>query len=272
MPPTQPDQTTDPVGGFDWAAHWRRLVAARVAAAGPRESYWDRRARGFAFAVGSADPSLPRALEERLAPHKTLVDVGAGSGRHAAPLADRLDWVTAVEPSQAMRELIPDRPNMTVVAAAWEDAEVAPADLVLCSHVLYGIAEPVPFLEKMESAARERVFVLLRNRRHRRPPDVVSEMLRGAPAPRQVVFDDLYNLLRQMGRDPEVEIDLRRSVSRYADFEMALDDCRVDAGDAWDEGLARSWLDANLVTEDDGSLVYDGGEMVTGVAHWDPRR
>ena len=270
MPNRFPEPPADPLEGFDWAAHWRRVIETRHAAAGPRESYWDRRANGFAFAVRTSDPTLPRALEARIAGHKTLIDVGAGAGRHSAPLADRLDWVTAVEPSQGMREMIPARSNMTVVAASWEDAEVAPADLVLCSHVLYGVLDPVPFIEKMEAAARERVFVLMRDRPHRRPPDLVTELLHGRPAPRQVYFNDLYNLLRWMGRDPEVEVETRRSISRYQDLEGALEDCRIDAGPQWDESVARAWLEANLEADTDGSLFYDGGEMVTCVGHWAP--
>ena len=83
-------------------------------------------------------------------------------GRHALPLAERLEWVTAVEPSEGMRALIPPRDNMTVVASTWEDAAVAPADLFICCHVLYGVEEPVPFIAKMERSARERIFVMLR--------------------------------------------------------------------------------------------------------------
>lgn len=270
MPRPITDSDLDPLEGFDWNAHWRRLVETRQRDGGPREAYWDRRAAGFAFAVRASDATLPRALEERLAPHKTLLDVGAGAGRHAAPLADRLDWVTAVEPSQRMREMIPARPNMTVVAASWDDAEVAQSDLVLCSHVLYGVLDPVSFVEKMERAAIERVFVIMRDRPHRRPPDIVTQMLRGSAAPRQVYFNDLYNLLRWMGRDPEVEVDTHRSISRYASLEAALDDCRIDAGKAWDEARGRAWLEANLAGGPDGSLEFDAGQMVTGLAHWTP--
>lgn len=272
MPSPSQEPFIDPLAGFDWSVHWRRLIEARQQAAGAREAYWDRRAEGFAFSVRASDGTLPRALEERISPHKTLIDVGAGAGRHAAPLADRLDWVTAVEPSQGMREMIPPRSNMTVVAASWEDAEVARADLVLCSHVLYGVLEPVPFIEKMEAAASERVLVLMRDRPHRRPPDILTEMLRGRPAPRQVVFTDLYNLLRWMGRDPEVEVLRRASLSRYGSLEMALEDCRIDAGDSWDESVARAWLEENLKAAPDSTLVYDAGEMVTCVAHWVPPR
>ena len=270
MPKASPPSPLDPLDGFDWNAHWGRLVQARQREAGPRESYWDRRAEGFAFSVRASDTTLPRALEARLAPHKTLVDVGAGAGRHAAPLADRLDWVTAVEPSQRMRDMIPARSNMTIVAATWDDADVARADLILCSHVLYGVLEPVPFIEKMEAAAKERVLVLMRDRPHRRPPDVVTEILRGSPTPRQVRFSDLYNLLHWMGRDPDVEVEHRSSLSRYGSMEMAIDDCRIDAGDSWDEVVARRWLEANLTLQPDGTFLYDAGEMVTGLAHWAP--
>jgi precorrin-6B methylase 2 len=107
--------------------------------------------------VPVTDPVLD-VVAPFLAPHKTLIDVGAGSGEMAAALAARLDWVTAVEPSAELRELIPDVDNMTVIASSWEDAEVQPADLVLCLGVP-GSAEAVPFVEKLERAATERVFV-----------------------------------------------------------------------------------------------------------------
>src|SRR3979411_1391845 len=94
--------------------------------------------------------------EPWLLPHRTLTDVGAGAGRYAAPLADRLDWVTAVEPSQGMRDLIPEKDNMTVIATDWEHAEPAPADLVICCHVLYGVADAPAFIAKLEAAATAR--------------------------------------------------------------------------------------------------------------------
>jgi NAD(P)H-hydrate repair Nnr-like enzyme with NAD(P)H-hydrate dehydratase domain len=104
------------------------------------------------------DPVLD-ALRPYLAPHKTLIDVGAGTGARAATLAAELDWVTVVEPATELRELIPDAANMTVIASSWEDAEVQPADLVLCGFALDAVAEPASFLEKLERAATERVFV-----------------------------------------------------------------------------------------------------------------
>ena len=64
------------------------------------------------------DPVL-RYLEPWLRPSATLLDVGAGTGRHTNPLARRLDWVTAVEPSQAMRSYIEPADSVTVIGSTW---------------------------------------------------------------------------------------------------------------------------------------------------------
>src|ERR1700682_4042926 len=149
---------------MDWEAHWKTLVQERAAPAGHHAApgYWDRRAPSFARSTRARADEFLRVIDPYLSPRKTLVDAGAGAGRHAVPLSDRLEWVTAVEPSEGMRAQIPPRDNMTVVASTWEDAEVAPADLVICCHVMYGVADPVPFISKLEHSARERVFIMLR--------------------------------------------------------------------------------------------------------------
>jgi 2-polyprenyl-3-methyl-5-hydroxy-6-metoxy-1,4-benzoquinol methylase len=184
------------VAECDWLEYWRRLVlAARRASPSVGDDPWAERAEEYHARRGSDSAPLIQVLEPWLSPSKTLIDVGAGTGRHAVPLAAKLDWVTAVEPSEAMRALIPPVDNMTVIASTWEDAEVAPADLVICSHVLYGVPEPVPFIEKLESYARERVFIFMRDE----PRDGEGEHRR----PR---LQDLYNLLRQIGVAPDVTV------------------------------------------------------------------
>ena len=120
----------DAVVTADWAERWRAQVAARqaeaeAAGAGQR-GYWDRRAAAFKASLeGRPEDPFLDFLEPWLAPHKTVLDVGAGWGRHALPLAARVDWVTAVEPAEGMRELLEPAPNLTVIASPWEDAEPA---------------------------------------------------------------------------------------------------------------------------------------------------
>jgi hypothetical protein len=257
---------------IDFAERWRSLVVERAAAAGGHgdPSYWDRRAPTFARSTRGRVDEFLNVLEPHLSPRKTLIDVGAGAGRHALPLAERLEWVTAVEPSEGMRALIPPRDNMTVIASTWEDAAVAPADLLICCHVLYGVEEPVPFIAKMERSARERVFIMLREGALAHPAAVIRRQLPGAEEPRMPRFSDLFMLLIQMGIAPDVSFFRYPSVQRYANFEEAMADCRALIGAGWDDSKARAVLD-EVLHEDGGELVYDGGVTQVGVANWLPR-
>jgi len=256
---------------IDWAARWKGLVEDRATlAAGHSDSqYWDRRAKSFAHSTHLRAGDLLEVLEPFLSPQKTLIDVGAGTGRHATPLASRLEWVTAVEPSEGMRAHIPPRDNMTIVASSWEEAEVAPADLVICSHVIYGVAEPVPFLEKMQRCARERVFVMMRETDLPHPGAELRRRLLGASGPRLPRFSELFMLLVQMGAAPDVVFLRYPIVTRYADMEEALNDCRALFGEGWDETAARAELD-ELLTREGDELVFDGVMALSGVAHWQP--
>jgi SAM-dependent methyltransferase len=256
---------------MDWAEHWRSLIAERAAAAGGHgdASYWDRRAPTFARSTQARADEFLGVVAPHLGPHKTLIDVGAGTGRHALPLAERLEWVTAVEPSEGMRALIPPRDNMTVVASTWEDAAVAPADLVICCHVLYGVDDPVPFIAKMERSARERIFIMMREAPLHHPATVIRERMLGDEDPRVPRFSDLFMLLTEMGIAPDVNFIRYPIVQRYADIDDAVADCKALIGAGWDEAKGRSILQEVLVEEGD-ELVFDGGITLSGIAHWRP--
>lgn len=262
----------DDAGEIDWAGRWRRVVEDRATLAGTHADpgYWDRRAKSFARSTHTRSDEFLGVLEPFLSPSKTVIDAGAGTGRHAAPLAARVEWVTAVEPSEGMRAMIAPQDNMTVVASTWEDAEVAPADLVICSHVLYGVADPVPFIAKLERSARERVFVMLRETDLPHPARIIRTRLAGHTGPRLPRFSELFMLLLQMGIAADVTFLRYPITTRYADMEEALADCRALYGDGWDEVAGRSILEEVLRREQD-ELVFDGGTALSGVAHWQPR-
>jgi len=257
---------------IDWVARWKQLLADRASlASGHADTgYWDRRATSYARSTHGRSDEFLQVLEPYLSPARTLIDVGAGTGRHATPLAERLEWVTAVEPSEGMRSHIPPRANMTVVASSWEDAEVAPADLVICSHVMYGVADPVPFLEKMQKAARERVFVMMRETDLPHAAAEIRRRLVGTTGPRLPRFSELFMLLLQMGVAPDVDFIRYPIVTRYASMDEALADSRALFGDGWDEEKAREVLDEVLSKEGD-ELVFSGGVALSGVAHWKPQ-
>src|SRR3990170_4324825 len=102
-----------PIASIDHIERWRRTVAARreqhdaVCAAQHRTTsdYWARRAEGFRKFVqeasAQADPFLQCVLRY-LWSEDTVLDVGAGTGRHSVPLAGHAGRVIALDPSQAM--------------------------------------------------------------------------------------------------------------------------------------------------------------------------
>ena len=114
----------------------------------------------------NTDPILDHLLQQ-ISPDQTLMDVGAGGGRLALPLALHCRSVTAVEPSESMAEVLESQArqhgidNVSTVQARWEDAAVEPADVVLCAHVVYVIQDIGTFIRKMDSHARSKVLVVL---------------------------------------------------------------------------------------------------------------
>ena len=115
--------------------------------------------------------------------------------------------------------------NVDVVESEWLDAQVTPADVVICSHVLYPIADPVPFIEKLNGSARARVFIYLRT-------DPLATDLglwrafHGIPLQSQPVHTDLMGLLSQMGIFAGVEIVEHRFTWTFADLDEAHEQLR----------------------------------------------
>ena len=265
------DTTSRASAEIDWVERWRSLVEERAAAAKGHSDpgYWDRRAPTFARTTQARSDAFLDVVAPYLSPRKTLIDVGAGAGRHAVPLAERLEWVTAVEPSEGMRAQIPHRDNMTVVASSWEDAAVAPADLLICSHVLYGVEDPVPFIAKMEASARERIFIMLRESPMAHLGAVVRERMLGEE-PRLPRFSDLFMLLMQMGIAPDVRFTSYPNPQRYAGIAEALADCEAMIGDRWDGEKGRAIVES-LLEADGDELLFQGDVTLTGIAHWQPQ-
>lgn len=264
------DTPSRTVQEIDWTQRWRSIVLERAAAAKGHTDpkYWDRRAPTFARSTQARSDAFLDVIAPYLSPNKTLIDVGAGAGRHAIPLAERLEWVTAVEPSEGMRAQIGHRDNMTVVASSWEDAAVAPADLLICSHVLYGVEDPVPFIAKMEASARERIFIMLREWPMAHLGAIVRERMLGAE-PRLPRFSELFMLLVQMGIAPDVRFTTYPNPQRYGGIEEALADCQAMIGDRWDERKGRAIVES-LLEADGDELLFQGDVTLTGIAHWQP--
>ncbi|MDA0597532.1 MAG: class I SAM-dependent methyltransferase [Chloroflexi bacterium] len=114
----------------------------------------------------SAPDDTVQMLAELITPEETVLDVGAGGGRIAIPLAEYSSHITAVEPSEGMREQLVgtaeawEVQNLSVVASTWEEAQVEPHDLVVCAHVVYTVTAIESFIRKLSLSARKSVALI----------------------------------------------------------------------------------------------------------------
>jgi SAM-dependent methyltransferase len=116
----------------------------------------------------SADPSGP-SFERAFAaldPAGTVLDLGSGAGAASLPLRQRVTGLTAVDSNEAMLGLFADRASAAglparCVLGTWPQvaAQVPEADVVTCHHVLYNVADLLPFLSAMTAHARRLVVV-----------------------------------------------------------------------------------------------------------------
>ncbi len=278
------------IAPIDFVGRWRDIVerrrvqmdAAYAAAGIDNADYWGRRAKAYRQALherADADPFLQCVLR-LVTPDKTVLDVGAGTGRHTLALAPHVARVVAVDPSPAMLGLLREDlaarrlTNVEMVASGWLEAQVEPADIVLCSHVLYPIAEPVPFIRKLEACAKQRVYVYLRV--DPLPTDMgLWSDFRGVALQSQPVHLDLINLLAQIGIAPDVEVVEHRFSWTFADLDEAVAQVRNSLCLRDDDGAAtaklRVLLEARLVPWPNGRLGPEIHSARSAIISWRPR-
>ncbi|MDG0866518.1 class I SAM-dependent methyltransferase [Candidatus Lucifugimonas marina] len=114
----------------------------------------------------SAPDDTVEKLAELILPSESVLDVGAGGGRLSVPLAEYASHVTAVEPSEAMRDQLTATAdawgvsNVSVIPSTWEEADVDSHDLVVCAHVVYTVTAIEAFVRKLNNHARKKVALI----------------------------------------------------------------------------------------------------------------
>lgn len=257
----------------DWLAHWRTMVDAEHAQSEramrtqppPAHDQWAPRAGRFAAAmqrVVQPDP-LMRALLPHLRPADTVLDIGAGSGRHALYLATQVARVVALEPSAAMRAQLEQRlasqpqPNVSVVAQVWPAPAGITGDVAIAAHVVYAVREIGPFLLAMRAAARRGCFLAASVR----PPSFMAapfwERVYGEarlPLPGAL---ECLGALHQLGIPAQAAL-LPATPYSFADADEALADLRarlyLPLASPHDAAL-RAALDELLERDAEGRLV-----------------
>jgi SAM-dependent methyltransferase len=163
----------------DALARWREqldgwAIPEEIMAAAP-ESPW-------AFPVGlfrsrarraGSRPATPsnREAARSLPPGGSVLDIGAGGGAASLPLAGVAGRLVAVDESADMVAAFLAAAEAAGVPASgvegrWPEVagRVAPADVVVCHHVLYNVADLAPFADALTGHARRRVVAELTER------------------------------------------------------------------------------------------------------------
>ena len=138
---------------------------ARIYGPPTQVDIWARESDVFRFDPHRDLGSNLTVIASYLRPDDVFVDVGGGAGRVSLPLALRCREAVNVEPSPAMAgeffSLVEESgiKNARLVPDEWLQAENIQGDIVNASDVAYFVRDIVPFIERLNSAARRRVMI-----------------------------------------------------------------------------------------------------------------
>jgi FkbM family methyltransferase len=232
------------------------------------------------------EPALTSLLA-LVRPGDTWLDIGAGAGRYALPIARAVapsgGSVIALDPSAGMlaglQEIAADHgiDNVRTVEARWppSDGDVTPyaADVSLIAHVSYDIAEIGPFVGAMESAARRLCVAVLMERQPSSIADVCWPPVWGESRVALPALPEFVELLRARGRKPAIER-LEREPRRFGSREELEGFLRRQLWVREGSGADARFLDALeplLVTDEEGRVgLRDQRPLPIGIVTWAP--
>jgi CTP:molybdopterin cytidylyltransferase MocA/SAM-dependent methyltransferase len=233
------------------------------------------------------DPVLD-VLLELVRSGETWLDVGAGAGRFALPIARALDpsggSVIALDPSRSMLdgllEIAEDYAveNVRTIEARWplDDARAVAdfeADVTLIAHVGYDIEAIGPFVDALEAAAGRLCVAVLMEQVPAAAANPFWPPVHGEERVPLPALPDLIELLEARGRRPSVEriaTEPRRFESRDALAGFVRRQLWIDPAGPKEKRFQNA-LD-ELVVEGDGGWTIEGrGANTAGIVTWAPR-
>jgi SAM-dependent methyltransferase len=222
------------------------------------------------------DDAVLDRLRELARAGDTWLDIGAGGGRYALPIAQVVREVVAVDPSPGMLAVLGEGmrrhaiPNIRAVTGRWPLAGYhASCDVALMAHVGYDIAALGPFLDAMEDAATRACVAVLAEGAMTTVATLYWEPIHGEPRVRLPALPEFLAVLMARGTLFELSLALREPVAfESADdlLSMARRQLWVRPGSARDDHLRD--LVRQAATQRDGLWALDWSTSRIGVVNW----
>jgi SAM-dependent methyltransferase len=249
----------------DWNEIWKnQMEESEKAKGGPEYSgLWKERKgaeRFFKRSEGPARERIRRTLAHLpLTPTSRILDIGAGPGSLAIPIAKKVAHVTAIEPAEGMADILEERiehegiTNIRVIRKRWEDTTPDEMgghfDLTIASFSL-GMKDIREAISRMDDVTRGIVALYWFANETPWEQDMAAlwPALHGkayAPGPKGNV---LYNVLHQMGIFPNAVVFPLEYHDEYRDIEEALEQCRERfMAEPHHDSILRSFCEKQLV-------------------------
>ena len=231
----------------DWAGIWERGIRdawanEMISKHGSINNAWDSYAREYEN--GEIKYSNRAQLVEKIAKckPKSVLDVGAGTGVFAIPLAKFVKKVVVVEPSAGMLKILQRKAgkeklrNIEILCKKWEDTSKEELlkrcsggfDLVLVSHSLYYIRDLHHSFKKMNEISREFVYLFTGCSGHSRDETYQNMYLKlhKKPLPPHPDYSCLYMVLREIGIQPDIEMVVARAKKPIKSVDEVVDNWR----------------------------------------------
>lgn len=233
------------------------------------------------------DEPVLDVLRELVEPGETWLDIGAGAGRYALPIALLAREVIALDPSTGMLDALRDQmvefdiPNIRPIEGRWPpdvglSEALGPsliADVALIAHVGYDVEAIGPFLDAMDSAARRLCVAVLMERQPASLADPFWPPVHGEPRVALPALPEFLELLRERGREPSVTVVQRepRTFETRSELDGFLRRQLWIADGGEKERRYQAALEELVVEHEGGLRLRDQGPMPVGVAVWRPR-
>ncbi len=201
-------------------------------------------------------------VQDRLDDSSTVLDIGAGTGAFAIPIAREVKKVTVVEPSKEMlmrlRSKMDNLTNIRMIDKCWEDAsidEIGIHDMVIAVNSLYRITDITMALKKMLSVAKKNLYIIMQCRSNFYKK--IWQQLKKGQYHSPPSFIHLYNVLYELGVTANVEIIRIPRSQIYLDIKQAVRHwlIRLDL-QSEDEDKLQAYL-LGCLKEKDGMLYLE---------------